>query len=526
MRQGQATPPAARRAIQPCRGGRTRGAPPRLRGARPFHPGARIGPRAQSTPCALPTPWVEVDAPLALAGRRPRRASRRSYALSTKLLFGQRKVGSTTRVRVRGHGLLLDYVAFHCPLLSSSCALRMCGVCATSPQAQRRSPAVTRRAPRGYVRHEAEESSMRRRREYQRHRPVCRRSRRGARRRRFSSSTSMGRSTPAPQGAWRLASSCAPLHNERVATFDADTLMDYRSHRPIVTVDNWVSSPDMVMPETVLDLVEDDMGNPILVLHGAEPDAHWESFTERDQRASASAPASRSPSRCTACPRGVPHTRTDARARAGDRRIAASPGVWRDLEPHAVPLAAVHLRADPHGATRHWRAGAARRGPVLHGGHRLPGRLLGAAHLLREVRGPVSARRRPRTGCRAGPGEHRQARRGQSRHLPHGLRPRGALRRVDRRGRARFPLPGTRPAARRRGGEEKSHRRTLATSSRPTSRRSRAPRTRRSSPFSAPRAPKSPTEPAKPDTIEDVLARVEARRNGPGPGPSAPRHRA
>lgn len=47
------------------------------------------------------------------------------------------------------------------------------------------------------------------------------------------------------------------LHNERVATFDADALMDYRSHRPIVTVNDWVSSPDMVMPETVLDLVEE-----------------------------------------------------------------------------------------------------------------------------------------------------------------------------------------------------------------------------------------------------------------------------
>lgn len=33
-------------------------------------------------------------------------------------------------------------------------------------------------------------------------------------------------------------------------------------------------------------------------------------------------------------------------------------------------------------------------------------------------------------------------------------------------------------------------------------------------------------EPAKPDTIEDVLARVEARRRGEGPGPSSPRHRA
>ena len=32
--------------------------------------------------------------------------------------------------------------------------------------------------------------------------------------------------------------------------------------------------------------------------------------------------------------------------------------------------------------------------------------------------------------------------------------------------------------------------------------------------------------PSKPDTLEDVLARVEARRNGKEPGPSSPRHRA
>ena len=42
------------------------------------------------------------------------------------------------------------------------------------------------------------------------------------------------------------------------------------------------------------------------------------------------------------------------------------------------------------------------------------------------------------------------------------------------------------------------------------------------------RAPRvdNPEEPPKPDTLEDVLARVEARRNGQEPGPSAPRHRA
>ena len=32
--------------------------------------------------------------------------------------------------------------------------------------------------------------------------------------------------------------------------------------------------------------------------------------------------------------------------------------------------------------------------------------------------------------------------------------------------------------------------------------------------------------PPKPDTLEDVLARVEARRKGKGPGPATPRHRA
>ena len=41
----------------------------------------------------------------------------------------------------------------------------------------------------------------------------------------------------------------------------------------------------------------------------------------------------------------------------------------------------------------------------------------------------------------------------------------------------------------------------------------------------APRA-EEVEEPAKPDTLEDVLARVEARRRGEGPGPSSPRHRA
>ena len=172
-------------------------------------------------------------------------------------------------------------------------------------------------------------------------------------------------------GRMAIAQLLRSLHNERVATFDADTLMDYRSHRPIVTVDNWVSSPDMVMPETVLDLVEDDMGNPILVLHGAEPDAHWESFTaairEICERAGVEITFS-----LHGVPSGVPHTRP-----------TPVHGVRRDLESHAVPLAAVHVHADSHGTAGDRRARAARSGSVLHGGHRLPSRLLCPVDLIR-----------------------------------------------------------------------------------------------------------------------------------------------
>ena len=125
-------------------------------------------------------------------------------------------------------------------------------------------------------------------------------------------------------GRMAIAQMLRSLHNERVATFDADALMDYRSHRPIVTVDNWVASPDMVMPETVLDLVEDDMGNPILVLHGAEPDAHWESFTtaisEISERAGVEITFS-----LHGVPSGVPHTRpTPVHVQATDASLLPS----------------------------------------------------------------------------------------------------------------------------------------------------------------------------------------------------------
>lgn len=67
------------------------------------------------------------------------------------------------------------------------------------------------------------------------------------------------------------------LSPERVATFDTDLLVDYRSHRPIMEVDEWVTT-EVSEPEIALDLLHDDAGTPILVLHGPEPDARWKSF--------------------------------------------------------------------------------------------------------------------------------------------------------------------------------------------------------------------------------------------------------
>jgi hypothetical protein len=69
----------------------------------------------------------------------------------------------------------------------------------------------------------------------------------------------------------------ATLPSERVATFDVDQLVDYRSRRPSMTFDGgaWVSYE---RPEISLDMLRDDEGVPLLLLHGVEPDLHWESF--------------------------------------------------------------------------------------------------------------------------------------------------------------------------------------------------------------------------------------------------------
>lgn len=63
----------------------------------------------------------------------------------------------------------------------------------------------------------------------------------------------------------------------RLATFEVDELLDYRSRRPFMTFDSttWSSYDE---PELVVDVVRDGEDVPFLLLHGVEPDVQWERY--------------------------------------------------------------------------------------------------------------------------------------------------------------------------------------------------------------------------------------------------------
>jgi predicted ATP-grasp superfamily ATP-dependent carboligase len=78
-------------------------------------------------------------------------------------------------------------------------------------------------------------------------------------------------------GALAGAHLLAGLPHEVIARFDADSLVDYRGHRPRMTF-NGDHYEDFAAPEIALYALEDDAGVPFLLLHGAEPDYAWERF--------------------------------------------------------------------------------------------------------------------------------------------------------------------------------------------------------------------------------------------------------
>lgn len=69
----------------------------------------------------------------------------------------------------------------------------------------------------------------------------------------------------------------ATAPHERLVTFDADALVNYREHRPVVTYDSQ-KFVDYQAPFIAIDLLHDADGAPLLLLHGHEPDFAWERF--------------------------------------------------------------------------------------------------------------------------------------------------------------------------------------------------------------------------------------------------------
>lgn len=80
-------------------------------------------------------------------------------------------------------------------------------------------------------------------------------------------------------GAGRLATEHLATMNARpVVDFDVDSLIDYRSRRPsmVFDTDHWVS---YAAPKLTIQVCEDAVGVPFLLMTGPEPDRAWERFT-------------------------------------------------------------------------------------------------------------------------------------------------------------------------------------------------------------------------------------------------------
>jgi len=125
-----------------------------------------------------------------------------------------------------------------------------------------------------------------------------------------------------------------------VASFDTDTLLDYRARRPIIYFDQ-DHLTNYQPPILQLYLARDEIGQPFLFLTGFEPDFRWEAFTQAmlqlvDRFTIAST------TWVHAIPMPVPHTRPIGVTVSGTRSdLIENRSVWR---PHTQVAANVlHL---------------------------------------------------------------------------------------------------------------------------------------------------------------------------------------
>ncbi|HEX7166742.1 MAG TPA: PAC2 family protein [Acidimicrobiales bacterium] len=79
-------------------------------------------------------------------------------------------------------------------------------------------------------------------------------------------------------GANAMAAVRQSIATEPVVTFDGDLLLDYRSRRPTLRIDNGVNT-GMTWPTIELLAGTDTGGRDVLLLVGPEPDQQWRAFT-------------------------------------------------------------------------------------------------------------------------------------------------------------------------------------------------------------------------------------------------------
>jgi len=92
-----------------------------------------------------------------------------------------------------------------------------------------------------------------------------------------------------------------------VASFDIDAFYDYRARRPGMTFAEH-RYRDYDVPRLVVRLCRDTLGEPFLLMHGPEPDTHWEAFA-RSVREVVERLHVRLVVSMGAVPMAVPHTR-------------------------------------------------------------------------------------------------------------------------------------------------------------------------------------------------------------------------
>lgn len=97
------------------------------------------------------------------------------------------------------------------------------------------------------------------------------------------------------------------LPGKTVAEFDPDQLIDYRSHRPWLGLENW-RFEGIDLPVISLELLSDDNDTNFLVLHGPEPDAKWIGFVDTVTELAVSAEVKMTVG-MHGMPAAVPHTR-------------------------------------------------------------------------------------------------------------------------------------------------------------------------------------------------------------------------